>query len=211
MKNLVIIGARAFGREVYNLALQSIGYEEDFIVKGFLDSKTDALNSYEGYPNIIGEPDTYEPKPGDVFICALGDVKYKKKYVEMLLAKGAEFTSLIHKESAIERNTKIGKGCIVCRWVNISCDTEIGDFVTFQPFTDIGHDVKIGNYCHMNAHSFLGGFVVVEDEATINTGAIIHPHKKVGTQATVGAGSLVLRNVKSGTTVLGVPAKLLEI
>ena len=211
MKNLVIIGARAFGREVYNLALQSVGYGENYIVKGFLDGKTDALSSYNGYPEIIGDPETYIPREDDLFICALGDVKYKKKYVDMLLAKGAEFTTLIHKESVIERNTKIGKGCIVCRWVNISCDTEIGDFVTIQPFSDVGHDVKIGNYSHLNAHSFLGGFVIVEDEATINTGAIIHPHKKVGMQATVGAGSLVLRNVKPGTTVLGVPAKLLEI
>ena len=53
MKNLLIIGARGFGREVYNTALESVGYEKEFIVKGFLDGKSDALNGYEGYPPII--------------------------------------------------------------------------------------------------------------------------------------------------------------
>ncbi len=35
MRNLLIIGAGGFGREVYNSALESIGYGKDFIVKGF--------------------------------------------------------------------------------------------------------------------------------------------------------------------------------
>ena len=35
MKNLLIIGARGFGREIYNLALESIGYGTEFTIKGF--------------------------------------------------------------------------------------------------------------------------------------------------------------------------------
>jgi hypothetical protein len=44
MKQLIIIGARGFGREVYSLAKRSIGYNEDFVMKGFLDDKLDALD-----------------------------------------------------------------------------------------------------------------------------------------------------------------------
>ena len=34
MKHLLIIGARGFGREVYNYAIDSVGYGEEFGIKG---------------------------------------------------------------------------------------------------------------------------------------------------------------------------------
>ena len=53
MKNLLIIGSRGFGREIYNLALESICYGTEFTIKGFLDDKKEALDGYDGYPSII--------------------------------------------------------------------------------------------------------------------------------------------------------------
>lgn len=206
MKNLLIIGARGFGREVYNLALESVGYGSEFVVKGFLDDKADALNGFNGYPSIVSSVENYEILPDDVFCCALGDVQYKKKYVEIVKNKGGKFISLIHSTSFISRNTTIGEGAIILDNNHISCDLTIGDFVTIQPFCAIGHDVRIGNFCHINAQSFLGGEVIVGDFVTLNTGAIVLPHKTVNTGATVGAGSVVLRNVPSNVTVYGNPA-----
>ena len=37
MKKLVIIGAGGMGRSVYCIALGCIGYDENFIIKGFID------------------------------------------------------------------------------------------------------------------------------------------------------------------------------
>lgn len=59
MKNLLIIGARGFGREIYNLALESIGYGTEFTIKGFLDDKKEALDGYDGYPSIISSVENY--------------------------------------------------------------------------------------------------------------------------------------------------------
>ena len=50
MKNLIIIGARGFGREVYNLYLDCRRNDPELVCKGFLDDKADALDGYEGYP-----------------------------------------------------------------------------------------------------------------------------------------------------------------
>ena len=77
MKNLLIIGARGFGREIYNSALESIGYNDSFIVKGFLDDKVNALDGYDGYPPIVDSVEHYQLAKDDVFICALGEVFYK--------------------------------------------------------------------------------------------------------------------------------------
>ena len=37
MKQLIIIGAGGFGRETYCTAKESIGYGEEYVIKGFLD------------------------------------------------------------------------------------------------------------------------------------------------------------------------------
>lgn len=206
MKNLIIIGARGFGREVYNLATETNGYGVDFIVKGFLDDDFKVLIGYEGYPQILSEVETYIVESDDVFICALGDVKYKRKYTQLILEKGGHFISLVHPSASISKNTKIGIGCIVCRNVEISCDVKIGDFVTLLFSAVCGHDVEIGDWSHIGCHAMCAGFVRVGSMATIHTGAIIHPRKEVGCNATVGAGSVVIRKVKEHVTVFGIPA-----
>lgn len=210
MKNLIIIGARGYGREVYNLAVQCTGFGKEYIVKGFLDDKTDALDDFVGYPEILGNVEDYVIEESDIFTCALGNVKWKKHYVNLILSKGGEFISLVHPTTIINFNVKIGKGLIVFMYSIISNDCLVGDFVTIQGFVAIGHDSEIGNWVHLNAYSFIGGYSFIGDEVTLNTRATVLPKVKVGKNAVVGAGSVVLRNVLESTTVFGVPAKKIE-
>jgi len=206
MKNLIIIGARGFGREVFHLATQCKGYLSEFKVKGFLDDKADALDGLRGYPTIVGPAEAYAPESDDVFVCALGDAKFKRKYVELVLEKGGLFHTLIHPSAIISPNASFGQGAIILSNVFVSCEVRLGDFVTLQPFCAIGHDARIGAFAHLNAYAFMGGYAQLEEGVTLHTGAKVLPHKKVGAWATVGAGSVVLRNVKPGQTVFGVPA-----
>ena len=210
MKNLLIIGARGWGREVFALAQFSVGYQKDFVIKGFLDDKPDALDGMPGYPPIIDSVEHYEPRHDDVFICALGDNHWKKHYATIVLEKGGQFINLIHKLAYVGQNTRMGSGCIVCHEVSISCDVEIGDFVTIQRLADIGHDVKVGSYCTIGTKSFMGGGALVGDDSSVQTGAIILPHINVGNHCTIGAGAVVIKRVKDGDTVFGNPAKVLK-
>jgi len=206
MKHLLIIGARGFGREIYYSAIESIGYGTEFDVKGFLDDKADALEGYAGYPSIISSVEDYEIQSDDVFICALGDVHWKRHYVQKILDKGGEFITLIHNSAYVSKNVKIGIGCIILAGCRVHCDVAIGDFTTIQPYVVIGHDCHIGNMCQFNSNTMLGGFVTVEDDVTLHTSAILLPKAKVHANAVVGAGSVVLRSVKANTTVFGNPA-----
>ena len=210
MKKLLIIGARGWGREVYNMLPLCIGYGTEYVVKGFLDDNKDALEGMLGYPPIIDSVEHYEPQSDDVFICALGDAHWKKHYVEIILKKGGVFTNIIHQDSTIERNTQIGIGCIVDKHVCISCDISIGDFVTLQGYAILGHDVRVGNFCHLGTRSFMGGDSQLGEVTTIQTNSIILPHVKVGNDCMVGAGAVVIKKVKDGTTVYGNPATILK-
>lgn len=210
MKNLLIIGARGWGREVYDIAKACIENGADIMVKGFLDDKTDALEGYDNYPPIVGSVESYEIQPDDVFICALGDVNYKKHYADIIEAKKGEFISLVHPTAILGNNVKIGRGCIVGAYANLSSDTLIGDFVTFSIKAGMGHDSTVGNYSHIGGLSNISGFVTIGKMVTIHPCCNIVPHKKVGDNAVVGTGSVVLASVKAGKTVYGNPAKVFE-
>ncbi len=210
MKNLLIIGARGWGRVVFGMLPNCLGYGTEFIIKGFLDNKFDALDNYEGYPPIIDSVENYQPLEEDVFVCALGEPKWKRYYAEIILAKGGKFINLIHERSFIGKNTTLGKGCIVSSESSISCDVKIGDFVTFQRLSTVGHDAVIGNYCHLGTYSFIGGFAKMEDMSMIYTRGTLIPYKKLGECSVLGAGSVAMTNVKSNTTVVGIPARILK-
>lgn len=206
MKHLIIIGARGFGREVCNIAWDCIQSGMDFDVKGFLDDKANALNDYPGYPPILSSVESYLPCTDDIFICALGDVKWKCYYTKIICNKGGVFTTLIHPSAVVSKNTNLGNGCIVSRYVTISCDVNIGDFVTISTHAGIGHDCIIGNWCHIGGYSNLSGGVRLKEMVTLHPQANIVPHKTIGEGAVVGTGSVVLRNIPEHTTVFGNPA-----
>ena len=209
MKHLIIIGARGWGREIFNMLPNCHGYNTEYEVKGFLDDKSDALDETPGYPPIIDSVEHYTPMEDDVFVCAMGDTHWKKHYSEMILAKGGKFINIIHKSVSIERNTLIGIGCIMCKDVEISCDARVGNFITFQAHSSMGHDSIAGDYCHFGVRSFMGGYAQVGDFSILQTACIILPHIKIGKHCTVGAGAVVIKKVKDFTTVYGNPAKKL--
>lgn len=207
MKHLIIIGARGFGREVYNTAIESIGYGVNFDVKGFLDDKLDAFEGFEGYPRIISSVENYTPQQDDVFICALGEVKWKKYYTQLILDKGGVFITLIHNQSYVSKNVKYGVGCIFLAGSRIHCDVKIGNFVVVQPYAIIGHDVQIGDWCHINAFADCGGMSVLGEGVTLHTHSFVLPKCKISEGVTLGACSVALKDIGANKTVFGVPAR----
>lgn len=210
MNKLLIIGARLWGREVYDIAKACIDAGFDMEIKGFLDDKADALNGFKNYPPIIGPVETYKIKKNDVFICALSNVKYKKHYADIIESKGGRFISLIHPTSIIGNNAVIGKGCVFGAYSNVSCDTHVGNFVTISIRAGMGHDSTIGDYTHIGGNCSISGLVTIGEYVTMHPGCIVVPHRKIGDNAIIGTGSVVLANVKANTTVFGNPAKKID-
>ncbi len=207
MKNLVIIGARGFGREVFDLATNTQAFiDGEYQIKGFLDDKIDALDGYKGYPEIIDSVEHYTPEENDVFVCALGTVQPKKEYAEMILAKGGEFINLVDLKANVRSDISHLKGVLIFSFVFVSVDVTLSDFVSLQHFSCLGHDARVGKWSHMSSYSTITGYTVLEDEVMLQTGAKVVPKKTVGKGGFVGAGSLVIRNVKPGQSVFGSPA-----
>lgn len=210
MKNLIIIGARGFGREICQVALQSQAVNRDFTVKGFLDSNFNALDELHGYPPILGPVETYDVQEDDVFISALGDVTWRKHYVEIIEDKGGKFISLIHSSASVDAQSRIGIGCYIAHNAVIQSNTVIGDHSCVFHGAVVGHDCRIGSFVQLSSQTFLGGGVEIGDLVVLQPGAKIVPRKRIGDGVEVGIGSIVLGNVKAKTKVFGIPAMKID-
>ncbi len=207
LKNLIIINAGNFGREVYAWARQVPQHGTEWKIKGFLDNRKDILNNYNYEVPILSAPEDYEPGPDDLFVCSIGYPKEKKEYCDLIMKRGGNFTNIIHPTAVMAENVKIGIGVILCPYVVVSADTVIGNFVSVNLFVSVGHDVTIGDYCQINPNASLGGYAVIGESVDIGSNAAVLPEAVVEESATVGAGSVVLRKVNANQTVFGVPAK----
>lgn len=213
MRNLIIVGARGWGREVYASVVSTEEYKSgELKVKGFLDSKSDALNGLRGdYPPIICSPDDYEIQEDDIFFIALGNSEQRKKYVDLISGKGGDFYTYISDNAFVNPTAQIGKGSYISRWTSISDNVTIGEHVIIHSFSVLGHDAKVCDYSTLLSYVFLGGYSEVGVMSTLNPKSMIIPHKKVGNNVIVGSGSVVIRNVKDGLSVHGNPAVKIKI
>ncbi len=206
MKELVIIGAGGMGRTVFDIARESVGYGEDFLIKGFIDDNVNALDGFESYPPVLSTITDYIPSENDVFTFSIGG-EARRKCISDLVDKGAEFINLIHKSARIGTNVRLGKGNIIGAFTTLGADSSLGDYNMIQSYTVIGHDAVIGNFNRIDTHVTCVGGIKILDEATVHTGAVINHNVTIGNHAKVGACSFVIRSVKDGVTVFGSPAK----
>lgn len=206
MKQLIIVGAGGFGREVLSWALQNPECGQKWVVKGFINDIADALDGYGYEVPILSSIDDYEPDPEDLLVCAIGEPAGKKKVCQKLLAKGGVFTNLIHPTAHQGLHVQMGQGIVICPWVGLSVDIVLGDFVTLNGRCIIGHDVVIDEWATIGPNSTVAGYAHIGIEATVGMNAAVLPHTKVGEKAVVGAGSVAGKRVKPGQTVFGIPA-----
>jgi sugar O-acyltransferase (sialic acid O-acetyltransferase NeuD family) len=210
MKDLILIGAGSFGREIYSWLGNCHGFNDQWRFKGFIDNDIKRLEKYGRSKEIIGLINEYQPQENDVFLCTIAEQKYRKQYTLFYETKNAQFVSIFHKSSYINQESKIGIGVFVSPFCIISCDVKIGNHVLFNSYADVGHDVIIDDYCHINSFSLLGGFSHICEGATVHPNSVVLPGKKVGKNSIVGAGSIVIKNVPSNVTVFGAPAKIIS-
>lgn len=206
MKNLLIIGAGGFGRELFSAAREAVGFGEQFRIKGYLDANPSALDRFAGYPPIIGAPESYEPQPDDVFITALGNIAARKRCTALIEERGGTFISIIHRSASLGQNVTVGPGSFIAHNVVLTVDISVGRHADIFHGTEIGHDSTVGDFAHVYSLCSIGGNVKIGKGAAVYPGARIVPNRTVGDGAVVGIGSVVLLNVESGVTVFGNPA-----
>lgn len=205
-QKLIIIGARAFGRETCNYA-RDTGFE----VVGFLDDKKDALDGLAGYPPILCSAEEYEVGSEDRFVCAVGDSKWREKYVGIIAAKGGVFVNVIHPSAYIGPNVKMGVGCIICPQSIVDCDLTIGDHVDVNAQSYVPHDCLLEDFVTVSPGCHLGGRTILRRGVFMGIHSATVPGTEIGAYSMVAAGAVVTEAIPDKVLVAGVPARIKKV
>lgn len=200
-QSIIIVGASAMGREAYIYAKEC-----GFDVAGFLDTRSEVLAPFHGYPPVLGTVDEYRFKNTEKCVVCVGDPDVRFHYVGQLKARHASFARIVHPTAYIGMNVSIGDGSIVCPRVSITCDTNIGSHVIVNCGASINHDNKIGDFTTICPSCTLAGRVTVGRKVFLGTGTIVIPDITLGDGVVTGAGAVVTKSFNSGKLV-GVPAR----
>lgn len=207
MKNLYIVGAGGFGRELLNLILDIhmiVGSRWNIV--GFLDDTDTPLEGKACDCAVVGTIADYSPQPDDVLAFGIADPAAKRRLIPMLKARGAVFEQIIHPYTYLGRNNTFGEGVIIDRGASVSVNVAFGDFVTLLA-SSIAHDVQIGEFSTISAMCNIMGRVSIGSGAFIGGNVAIAPRVTIGDNAYLCMGSVVMKNVPSGTKVMGNPAR----
>lgn len=211
MKNIFILGAGGFGREIHVWLTDWCALRDDWKIVGFIDDDLAALASYRDLPPVKSSVEEYTHSPRNYVVCALGDPLIKKKNTERLESKGVQFLSFQHPSAIVGPRVQVGLGAVICPNVVLTTDIQIGKFVTLNVASSVGHDADIGDFSTLSAHCDVTGGAKLEDCVFMGSHSVILPKTYVGRGAYIGAGSVVMKTVKPNTRVFGVPAKRISV
>lgn len=145
MKDLIIVGASGFGREVLQIVKDINKQTPTWNVLGFIDDNLNALDGYECDKQVIGTIEEWEPQQSEHFVIAIAVPAIKERIVGSLVKRGATFVSIIHPTALISEFTSIGEGVVIYPYAKVNVNSSIGDYVALLG-SIIGHDAKVGDY-----------------------------------------------------------------
>ncbi len=209
MKDLLIVGAGGFGREVLQWVKDINKIKPTWNIIGFIDDNLNALENIECDYKVVGTIKDWKPKESERFVLAVANPKAKQAIVENMKVKGAVFTSIFHPSARISDFAQIGEGLVMYPNSLITVNTKIGDFVTLLS-SSIGHDVVIDDYCTISSFCDITGGVKLGRRVFLGSHATIIPQRKIGDDVYIAAGSIVMTNIKNGKRVYGNPAQKMD-
>jgi len=208
MEKIAIIGAGGFGREVKMLIDQINDEKSTYKVIGFYDDDTTLPESINGLPYLGSIDDLLNSKESLSLALGIGIPEVKSKVVDRLNGKGFNYPILIHPNVLIgEDEVKIDQGTIICAGTIITCNINIGAFVTLNLCCTVGHDTTIKDYASFMPSVNISGEVVIEEKVYVGTGAKIINQLQIGENTIVGAGAVVSKSLPANCTAVGIPAK----
>lgn len=210
IKDLIIVGAGGFGREMLQWIHDINARSRTFRIKGFIDDNPRALDGY-GLPyGVIGSIRDWSPSENEVFAMAIADPKAKEAVSAALKSRNARFTRIVHPEAHLGATVTLGEGVVIYPGARLTVDVTVGDFVTFL-HSFAGHDVTIGDYATVFGSSSLNGFVTLGKGVLVSSHVAVVPRRRIGDHAFLGIGSVVVDNVKPGAKMFGNPARQMKL
>lgn len=209
-KDIVIVGAGGFAREVAWLIEQINAKKLTWNLLGFIDDNVNTTGKNINNYKVLGNIDYFNDfLKNTYYVIAIGNGEIRKKLSKKIQTD--KIATLIHPDVKISNTNRIGKGSIICEGNILTVNIEIGEHVIINLDSTIGHDVKINSFVTVLPSTNISGNVEIGEETIIGTGTKIIQDLKIGKKVIIGAGTIAIRNIEDGSTVVGNPGKVIKI
>lgn len=205
MKDIVIIGAGGFGREVQWLIEEINTKANLWNFLGFVDDNV-PKNTLVNGSKVIGDVNWLIEQEVNV-VCAIADPIIRRHVLTKLDSSKNTYPILIHPDVHISKFVNIGEGSIICAGSIITVNITIGRHVIINIDTKIGHDATIGDYSTLLPSVNISGHVTVGEEVSMGTGSKIIQNLSIGKNSIIGAGAIITKNIPENVVAVGVPAR----
>lgn len=207
MKDLIIIGASGFGREVAWL-VERINKNPTWNLLGFLDDAENLqgkmINGYKvlGTSADVSKYDAY-------YVCAIGSAKIRESIIKRIscINPKIKFATLIDPSVEMSGLLSIGEGTIICAHCILTVNIKIGKHVIINLDCTIGHDAILNDFVTLYPSVNISGITNIGYCSELGTGAQIIQAKSVGDYSIIGAGAVIVKDIQSKCTAVGMPAK----
>lgn len=209
MKDLIIVGAGDFAREVAWLVSRINKKDATWNFLGFVDDNK-VGQVIEGVP-VLGSTEWLSSYDKEIYVtCAIGNGTIRKTIWQKLNQNKKIFpATLIDPTAIIGETCKIGSGSIICAGTIMTIATQIGFNCIVNLNCTIGHDSVLDDYCTLHPNSNISGKVHLGESVLVGTGTQIIQGLDITRKVNLGAGSVVVKNIDISGTYVGVPARLL--
>lgn len=209
MKDLVIIGAGDFGREVAAVVGRINHVFPTWNLLGFLDDNKEANSQIDEYV-VLGNLDWLDAHKEVYTICSIGTGRTRKKIIEKTAKKTSNFATLIDPDAVVIKDSSVGEGSVVCAGSVLAINSKIGNHVIVNLSCTIGHDDIVDDFCTINPGVNISGKVHLSECVDVGTGTKIIQGKRICEDVVLGAGSVVVKDIDKPGTYVGVPVRRLE-
>lgn len=205
MKDIYIIGASGFGREVAWL----IEELDEFNVIGFVDDNKEIQDKkINDIPVVGGISFLIDQKEETNVVIAIGNPTIRYKIYEQLKEnKNIKFPNIIAKDVRLSNTNEMGMGNIICTQSILTVNITLGNFNHINLDCTVGHDVILHDFVTVYPSVNISGNVEVGNYSELGTGTKIIQGKSVTENVIIGAGSVVIKDLIEKGTYVGLPVR----
>lgn len=185
MKEIVVVGLGGHSRSIREILKRENKFHNTLSIEELTHNKYD----YDNY------------------IVAIGDIKKRSYYFDLLKSRSKEIETIISCFSTVCNDVEIGEGTVVMPGAIIRTNATIKENCIINTGAIIEHDVSIGKSVNISPGAVVCGEAYIGDCVFIGAGAIVIDKVKIKSGTIIGAGAIVIQDIEDAGTYVGNPAR----
>jgi sugar O-acyltransferase (sialic acid O-acetyltransferase NeuD family) len=211
MKDLVIWGAGAVGRQITQIVEDQNAVKATWNLVGYIDDDTSKINeSIAGFP-VLGDYHWLSSRNNTYVALGIGSPSSLfSAYQKLQDMQHTSIATLIHPSVWRARRVEIGQGSIVYAGTIIDPDVKIGFGCVINKGCTIGHDAVLGDFVSLAPGVNLGGSIQVGCGSYFGMSSATIQGVSIGDWSVIGAGAVVVKDLPANVTAVGIPAHVIK-